>query len=185
MANYNKIILAGNLTRDPQLSYLPSNTAVVEFGLAINRHWSDQQGQKREETCFVDCRAYGRQAETINQYMAKGQAILIEGRLQFQQWKAQDGSRRSKHIVIVDTFQFLGGRDDSNDSSFQGGRGARHVSPPARTGAADSDGPEAAPDPAPNEDGDGHALDEFAGGYDPTPKTDTDGPPTADDDVPF
>jgi len=109
MANYNKVILAGNLTRDPQLSYLPSNTPVVEFGMAINRRWRGQDGSTKEETCFVDLRAYGRQAETINQYMSKGRQLLVEGHLRYDQWTAQDGSKRSRLWVIVDNFQFLGG----------------------------------------------------------------------------
>ena len=108
MANYNKVILIGNLTRDPQMSYLPSQTPVVEFGLAVNRRWKGQDGQQKEETCFIDCRAYGRQAETLNQYMSKGRPILIEGRLQFDTWEGKDGSRRSKHRVTVERFQFLG-----------------------------------------------------------------------------
>ena len=83
MANYNKVILVGNLTRDPQMTYLPSQMPVVEFGLAVNRRWRGPDNQQREETCFVDCRAYGRQAETINQYMNKGKPILVEGRLQY------------------------------------------------------------------------------------------------------
>jgi len=108
MANYNKVILIGNLTRDPQMSYLPSQTAVVEFGLAVNRRWRGQDNQQRDETCFIDCRCYGRQAETINQYMKKGRPILVEGRLQYDTWEAQDGTKRSKHRVIVERFQFLG-----------------------------------------------------------------------------
>lgn len=112
MASYNKVIMVGNLTRDPQLSYLPSNTPVVEFGLASNRRWKSQEGEDREETCFVDCRAYGRAAEVMNQYLAKGRPVLIEGRLQFQQWTAQDGSKRSRHMIIVEQFQFMGSRRD-------------------------------------------------------------------------
>ena len=108
MANYNRVILAGNLTRDPQMSYLPSQTPVVEFGLAINRRWRGQDNQQREETCFIDCRTYGKQAETISQYLAKGRPILVEGRLQFDTWEGKDGSRHSKHRVIVERFQFLG-----------------------------------------------------------------------------
>ncbi len=108
MANYNKVILVGNLTRDPQMSYLPSQTPVVEVGLAVNRKWRSQDGQQREETCFIDCRAFGKQAETINQYMSKGQPILIEGRLVFDQWEGKDGAKHSKHRVIVEKFQFLG-----------------------------------------------------------------------------
>ena len=109
MASFNKVILMGNLTRDPQLSYLPSQTAVVEFGLAVNRKWKGQDGQQREDTCFVDCRAYGRQAETLNQYMSKGRPLLVEGRLQFDSWESKDGQKRSKHRVVVESFQFLGG----------------------------------------------------------------------------
>lgn len=107
MANFNKVMLMGNLTRDPQLSYLPSQTAVVDFGLAVNRRWTGKDGQDRNEVCFVDCRAFGRQAENINKYLSKGRAIFIEGRLTFDSWTAQDGSKRSKHRVTVENFQFL------------------------------------------------------------------------------
>ena len=108
MANMNKVILAGNLTRDPQLSYLPSNTAVCELGMAINRKWKAQNGDMKDDTCFVDLRAYGRQAETLNQYMQKGKPLLVEGRLKFDQWEGKDGQKRSKLYVVVETFQFLG-----------------------------------------------------------------------------
>jgi single-strand DNA-binding protein len=108
MASLNKIMLIGNLTRDPQLSYLPSQTAVVEFGMAVNRRWTGKDGEKREETCFVDCRAFGRQAENINKYLSKGRALFVEGRLTFDSWTAQDGSKRSRHRVTVENFQFLG-----------------------------------------------------------------------------
>ena len=119
MANYNKVILVGNLTRDPQLSYLPSQTPVCEFGIAVNRRWRGQNGEQREETCFVDCRTYGKQAETFNQYMSKGQPVLIEGRLQFDTWEGQDGTRRSKHRVFVERFQFLGGPRSGGSPSRQ------------------------------------------------------------------
>ena len=109
MANYNRVILAGNLTRDPELTYTPSNTPICKFGLAINRNWTDRQtNEKREETCFVDCTAFGRQGEVINQYMSKGRPLLIEGRLNFSQWTGQDGQKRSKLDVVVENFQFLG-----------------------------------------------------------------------------
>jgi single-strand DNA-binding protein len=117
MASLNKIMLIGNLTRDPQLSYLPSQTAVVEFGLAVNRRWTGKDGEKREETCFVDCRAFGRQAENINKYLSKGRALFVEGRLTFDSWTAQDGSKRSKHRVTVENFQFLGGGGQREDVS--------------------------------------------------------------------
>lgn len=109
MANFNKVFLIGNLTRDPQLSYTPNQTAVVDFGLAVNRRWTGQDGEKREETCFVDCTSFGRQAETINKYLTKGRPVFVEGRLTFNSWTAQDGTKRSRLKVTVETFQFLGG----------------------------------------------------------------------------
>jgi single-strand DNA-binding protein len=109
MASYNRILLLGNLTRDPQLSYTPNQTAVVDFGLATNRKWTAQDGSAREETCFVDCRAFGRMAENINKFMRKGRLIFVEGRLTFDTWTAQDGSKRSKHRVTVDNVQFMPG----------------------------------------------------------------------------
>jgi single-strand DNA-binding protein len=116
MANFNKVLIMGNLTRDPQLSYTPNQTAVVDFGMAMNRKWTGQDGSQREETCFVDCRAFGRQAENINKYLAKGRLVFIEGRLSFDTWTAQDGTKRSKHRVTVENFQFLPGTGapDSN-----------------------------------------------------------------------
>ncbi len=108
MASYNKVILLGNLTRDPQLSYTPNQTAVVDFGLATNRRWTGQDGSAREETCFVDCRAFGRSAENINKYCQKGRPLLVEGRLTFDSWQAQDGSKRSKLRVTVERFCFVG-----------------------------------------------------------------------------
>jgi single-strand DNA-binding protein len=111
MPNINVCILAGNLTRDPALSYTPNQTAVVDFGLAINRKWKDQGGAQREEVCFVDCRGFGKTAENINKYLSKGNPILIRGRLTFDQWEAQDGKKNSKHRITVDEFQFVGGSD--------------------------------------------------------------------------
>ncbi len=125
MASYNKIILLGNLTRDPQLSFTPSQTAVVDFSLATNRSWRAQDGSQRDETCFVDCRMFGKRAEVINKYLRKGQPLFVEGRLTFDSWTAQDGSKRSKHRVTVEEFQFVGGaqqqgaRSNSQPSSQQ------------------------------------------------------------------
>ena len=116
MANYNKVILAGNLTRDPQLSYTPTQTPVVDFGMAINRTWRGQDGQKNEETCFVDCRAFGRQAETINQYLSKGRPVLVEGRLRFSSWE-KDGRKHSKLSVTVENFQFMGSAQGGQSGS--------------------------------------------------------------------
>jgi len=109
MASLNKVFLMGNLTRDPQLSYLPSQTPVVDFGLAVNRRWTDKDGQLKESVCFVDCRAFGKQAENINKYLTKGRPLFVEGRLEFDQWTGADGVKRSKHRVTVESFQFIGG----------------------------------------------------------------------------
>jgi len=114
MAGFNKVLLLGNLTRDPQLSYTPNQTAVVDFGLATNRRWTGPNGNQREETCFVDCRAFGRQAENINKYLTKGRPVFIEGRLTFDTWTAQDGTKRSKHRITVENFQFLPGVGSSS-----------------------------------------------------------------------
>ncbi|MCK4628461.1 MAG: single-stranded DNA-binding protein [Sedimentisphaerales bacterium] len=116
MASFNKIIMMGNLTRDPQLSYLPSQTPVVEFGLASTHSYRGADGQTREDVCFVDCRCYGKRAETISKYFQKGKPILIEGRLQLDRWEAQDGAKRSKHRIFVENFSFVGSKSDTNNA---------------------------------------------------------------------
>lgn len=109
MASFNRIILVGNLTRDPQLSYTPGNVAVCKFGVATNHKWKDREGNAREETCFVDCTLFGKGGEVFNQYMGKGRSVLIEGRLKLDQWTTPEGDKRSKHEVMVENFTFLGG----------------------------------------------------------------------------
>lgn len=124
MASFNKVLLMGNLTRDPQLKYLPSQTAVCEFGIAASRKFRTQGGEDREEVCFVDCSAFGRTGEVINQYMQKGRPIFVEGRLKFDSWEdRQGGGKRSKLSVVVDNFQFIGGRDDGGGGGGGGGGG--------------------------------------------------------------
>jgi len=120
MASYNKVILLGNMTRDPQLSYTPNQTAVVDFGLATNRKWRGQDGNQRDETCFVDCRMFGKRAEVINKYCSKGNPLFVEGRLTFDSWQAQDGSKRSKLRVTVENFEFIGTGQRSAGGSSQG-----------------------------------------------------------------
>src|SRR3954471_14006829 len=122
MANYNKIILVGNLTRDPQLKYLPSQMAVCDFGLAVNHKFKTKTGEDREEVLFIDCSCFGKGAEIINQYCTKGKQLLVEGRLKYDTWEdKQGGGKRSKHSVVVDNFQFLGGPRDSGGGAPQGG----------------------------------------------------------------
>ena len=123
MANYNKVILVGNLTRDPELKYTQGGSSVCEFGIATNRTWRTQQGEQREETTFVDCNAWGKTGETINQYMAKGRQILVEGRLKYDSWEGQDGKKRSKLSVVVENFQFINSGQGGQSSGGGGGGG--------------------------------------------------------------
>lgn len=122
MPNLNKVMLMGNLTRDPELRYLPSNTPVVNFGVATNRRWTDRQSnEKREETTFVDVSAFGRTAEVINQYFKKGRPIFVEGRLRFEQWQDQSGNNRNRLTVVCEQFEFVGGRGEDDDGGGGGG----------------------------------------------------------------
>ncbi len=125
MASYNRVILMGNLTRDPQLRYLPSQMAVVDIGLAVNHKYKTSQGEDREEVMFIDCTAFGKQAEVINQYCQKGRPLLVEGRLKLDNWDdKQTGQKRSKHKITIEGFQLLGGRD-SGQSGGAGGEGVQ------------------------------------------------------------
>ena len=117
--NFNKVILAGRLTRDPQLSFLPNNTPVVDFSVATSRTFKKQDGSQGEEACFTDCKMFGKRAEVINKYFHKGEPILVEGRLKLDQWQAQDGSKRSKLSVFVESFEFVGGKKDSQQQPRQ------------------------------------------------------------------
>jgi len=118
--SFNKTILMGNLTRDPEIRSLPSGATVTNFGLAVSETWTDKaSGEKREEVCFVDVDAWGRQGEVVLEYFSKGKPILIEGKLKFRTWEADDGSKRSKHSITLDRFSFVGSRNDSNGASSE------------------------------------------------------------------
>jgi single-strand DNA-binding protein len=109
MASFNKVILMGNLTRDPELRYTPKGTAVAKLGLAVNRVWKSETGETKEEVTFVDVDAFGRSAETIAQYCKKGRPILIEGRLRQDTWDdKQTGQKRTKLGIVLESFQFIG-----------------------------------------------------------------------------
>lgn len=129
MASFNKVILLGNLTRDPQVRYTPSGTAVAEIGLAVNRYWFDKQSNsRREETTFVDVTLWGRDAEVAGEYLAKGRPLLIEGRLQLDTWDdKQTGQKRSKLRVVAEKMQMLGTRGEAGAGGGGGGRGAAPV----------------------------------------------------------
>jgi len=130
MPNYNKVILAGNITRDIEMSYTPAQVAIAKFGMAINRKWKGKDGQDQEETCFVDCEAWAKTGEIINQYFSKGKPILVEGRLHFSTWE-KDGQRRSKLSVTVEKFEFLGGKNDAPQNESYSDGGIRQPAPQA------------------------------------------------------
>lgn len=146
MANFNKVILAGNLTRDPELRYTPKGLAIAKFGLAVNRKWTGEDGQTREEAMFIDVDAFGKQAELIGQYFRKGSPVLVEGRLKLDQWDdKQTGQKRSKLGVVLESFSFLDSGNRESVGSAPGGpapstpaaRPARPVAtpPPSDAGA--------------------------------------------------
>ncbi len=133
MANLNKVQLIGNLTRDPDLRHTPKGTAVAELGIAINRVWNNEQGQKQEETTFVDVTFWGRQAELAQQYLTKGRSIYIEGRLQLDTWDDKEtGKKRSKLRVVGETMQFLGGPNNGGDRENKSGMSQEESSARAR-----------------------------------------------------
>lgn len=159
MASFNKVILAGNLTRDPELRYTPKGTAIARLALAVNRRWTGEDGQTREEVTYVDIDAFGKQGETICQYLKKGGGILVEGRLRLDQWDdKQTGQKRSRLGVVLEGFTFLGGSRTEGGMSGSPGTGSATSRPTSR------------PQPPARTE---------------TPATDVDSPPPDDDDVPF
>jgi single-strand DNA-binding protein len=142
MASFNKVILVGNLTRDPELRYTPKGTAIAKIGLAVNRVWVNEAGEKKEEVTFVDVDVFGRTAENVGQYMRKGRPLLVEGRLRLDQWDdKQTGQKRSRLGVVAETVQFLG-----SPASSEGGAPAAPRPPrPAAAAAAAPSAP--APEP--------------------------------------
>jgi|SRR5579862_1234701 len=141
MANFNKVILAGNLTRDPELRYTPKGTAIARIGMAINRTWKTDTGETKEEVTFVDVDAFGRQAEVIAQYMKKGRPLLVEGRLKLDQWEDKNThQKQSKLKVVLDGFSFLGTRGEDGGGGGEPPRPRPATPPPAASSA--SPGPE-------------------------------------------
>ncbi len=134
MPDYNKVLLMGRLTRDVELKFTPSNMAVANIGLAVGRRYKTKDGEQREETTFVDCEAWSRTAELMNQYLSKGRPVFIEGRLKLDQWQDKDGSNRSKMKVVIENFQFI----DSRQSNSGGDSGQSNA--PATAGATASPG---------------------------------------------
>ena len=133
--SFNKVLLMGNLTRDVEIKHTSSNTAVGNFGIAVNRRYKTQSGDQREETTFVDCEAWGRTAEVMGQYLSKGRPVFIEGRLKLDQWEDRNGGgKRSKLSVVVENFQFVDSGQGGGQGSGGGGGGY------ARAGASSGDG---------------------------------------------
>jgi single-strand DNA-binding protein len=126
MANLNKVMLIGNLTRDPEIKYTPKGTAIAQLGLAVNRSWSNDAGEKQEETTFVDVELFGRVAEIAGEYLRKGRPVFIEGRLKLDTWDdKQSGQKRSKMRVVGEQLQLLGSRDGAPQGAQGGGGGGR------------------------------------------------------------
>ncbi len=152
MANFNKVYLIGNLTRDPELRVTPKGTAICQFGLAVNRQFKDESGALRDETTFVDIESWGKQGETIAKYCTKGRPLFVEGRLKFDQWEDKaSGQKRSKLKVVLEGFQFLGGRGEGGQSPAgdeQESSPERHA-PPARSASRPAPAQEAADEDVP------------------------------------
>lgn len=138
MASFNKVILMGNLTRDPELRVTPKGTAVCQVGIAVNQSYRDKEGNTREETTFVDVDVFGRQAEVIAKYMSKGRPILVEGRLKLDSWETKEGDKRNKLKVVLENFQFVGGRGDSDGGGSGGGSSFEDSAPPPRSNRGSS-----------------------------------------------
>ncbi len=131
MASLNKVMLIGNLTRDPEVRYTPKGTAVTDIGMAINRYRTSESGERTEETTFVDVTLWGRQAELAGQYLAKGRSVYIEGRLQLDTWDDREsGQKRSKLKVVGEVMQFLGGRGEGGGGPQGGDGGGGHQNAP-------------------------------------------------------
>ena len=151
MASFNKVMLLGNCTRDPEVKYTPKGSAVTDLGLAVNRYSTTDSGEKREETTFVDVTIWGRQAEVAGQYLKKGRPVFIEGRLQLDTWDdKQTNQKRSKLRVVCENFQLLGSRE-GGEGGGSGGGGGRPASAqkPARSAAPADDSGDAAEDEIP------------------------------------
>lgn len=177
MPNLNKVMLMGNITRDPEVRYTPKGTAVTDISIAVNRTYTLDDGERREDTAFVDVTFWGRQAEVIGEYMKKGRPIYVEGRLQLDQWEDKNtGQQRSRLKVVGENFQFLGGRDDGGGGGQSRGGGSQRSqegggqSEPPRQGSG-GQGEESRQSSPPSQSG--------GDSYDSPP------PAEDDDDIPF
>jgi single-strand DNA-binding protein len=123
MASLNKVLLIGNLTRDPEVRMMSSGRPVCNFGLALNRNYKDAEGNKKEEVTFVDVECFGPRAEAVGRFFSKGRAIFVEGRLKLDQWETKEGEKRSAIRVVLDSFEFVdAGKSDGHTTSDQSNR---------------------------------------------------------------
>ncbi len=130
MSSFNRVILMGNLTRDPEMRQTQNGTSICRFSIAVNRSFSSQDGSQRDETCFVDIDSFGRTAENIAKYFTKGKPILVEGRLRQDSWEDKQGQKRTKLVVVLERFEFIG---SSRDNAASGGFDGDYAPSPART----------------------------------------------------
>jgi single-strand DNA-binding protein len=143
-ANINRVVLVGNLTRDPELRHTPSGTAVCSLRLAVNSRRKDQTGQWVEKPNYFDVTVWGQQGENCAQYLAKGRPVAVDGRLEWREWDAQDGQKRQAVEIIADSVQFLGGRgEEGGGFGSQGGGGNQYVPASASSAPADDFAPAA------------------------------------------
>lgn len=150
MANLNRVLLIGNLTRDPEVRYTPKGTAVADIGIAVNRIYSGEDGEKKEEATFVDVTLWGRQAEVAQEYLKKGRQVFIEGRLQLDTWDdKQTGQKRSRLRVVAENMQMLGSRGESEGASSPTGSQRRATPPPAQRQSPKDPDLDAEPDDIP------------------------------------
>ena len=164
MSSFNKVILLGNLTRDPETRVTTNGLTICKLGMAVSRVFSTREGERKEETTFVDIDAFGKQAEVITKYMRKGKPLMVEGRLKLDQWETNDGQKRNKLKVVLENFQFVGGRDDN--ATGGGSSDYEESSPPRR----------AAPEPSADRGSDSSSANNSS-----TSSSDD----VLDDDVPF
>ena len=156
MASLNKVLLIGNLTRDPDVRMLSNGRPVCNFGLALNRNYKDAEGNRKEEVTFVDVECYGPRAEAVGRFFTKGRSIFVEGRLKLDQWESKEGEKRSAIRVVLDNFEFVDSKQDGQSTGDRQAFSSSNTSPPQESTPAVSNAP-------------------------PSPSTD----PDLDEDVPF
>ncbi|WP_428386487.1 single-stranded DNA-binding protein [Mucisphaera sp.] len=155
MPSFNRVILMGNLTRDPEMRMLPSNTPVCEIRLAVNeRYKNSQTGELLDRANFVDCTAFGRTAENIGKFFAKGRPIMIEGKLRWEAWEDKQGNKRSKLKVVIDTFEFVGPRDGGGGGGggYEGGGRSQREHAGSRSDSYSNDSGGRGHEPIPEDD---------------------------------